>query len=59
MLASAVTTPFTVRFTVELHALSYGLALDTGCGFAVLSSIVVETFAAPQRRDRNRHAPPR
>jgi len=58
-LASAVATPFTMRFTVDLQALSYSLALGTGCGFGFLGSTAVETFAAPKRRDRNRHAPPR
>jgi len=58
-LESAVTTPFTVCLSVDLQAVSYNLALDTGCGFAVLGSTAVDSFAAPQRRERNRHAPPR
>jgi len=47
-----------MRLTVDLQALSYSLALGTGCGFAVLVSTAVDSFAAPQRRERNRHAPP-
>ena len=45
-LASAGTTPFTVRLSVDLQALSYSLALNTGSGFAVLGSAPVDSFTA-------------
>jgi hypothetical protein len=46
LLAVAGSTPFTVRLSVDLDALSYSLALDTGSGYALLGSAPVDSFTA-------------
>ena len=45
-LESAVITPFTVCLSVDLQAVSYSLALETGSGFALLGSTAVDSFTA-------------